>query len=112
MQHPLTLSSSFILTTCKSVLHTATDLSLLIYKADYIISLQCFLQMKYKLLSVACIAFYSLDPICQISNFAIPSPLLLKLKLQYFDHLIQRADSLKKTLRLERLKAKEEDAED
>ena len=108
MQHPLTLSSSFILTTCKSVLHTATDLSLLIYKADYIISLQCFLQMKYKLLSVA----YSLDPICQISNFAIPSPLLLKLKLQYFDHLIQRADSLKKTPRLERLKAKEEDAED
>ena len=31
--------------------------------------------------------------------------LMLKLKLQYFDHLIQRADSLEKTLSWERLKA-------
>ena len=32
--------------------------------------------------------------------------LMLKLKLQYFGHLIQRADSLEKTLMLGRLKAK------
>ena len=31
--------------------------------------------------------------------------LMLKLKLQYFGHLMQRADSFEKTLRLERLKA-------
>ena len=31
--------------------------------------------------------------------------LMLKLKLQYFGHLMQRADSLEKTLILERLKA-------
>ena len=31
--------------------------------------------------------------------------LMLKLKLQYFDHLMQRADSFEKTLILERLKA-------
>ena len=30
---------------------------------------------------------------------------MLKLKLQYFDHLMQRADSFEKTLILERLKA-------
>ena len=29
---------------------------------------------------------------------------MLKLKLQYFDHLMQRTDSLEKTLMLERLK--------
>ena len=34
--------------------------------------------------------------------------LMLKLKLQYFGHLIQRTDSLEKTLMLERLKAGEE----
>ena len=33
---------------------------------------------------------------------------MLKLKLQYFGHLMQRADSLEKTLMLERLKAGEE----
>ena len=33
---------------------------------------------------------------------------MLKLKLQYFDHLMQRADSFEKTLMLERLKAGEE----
>ena len=32
---------------------------------------------------------------------------MLKLKLQYFGHLMQRANSLEKTLMLERLKAKE-----
>ena len=32
---------------------------------------------------------------------------MLKLKLQYFGHLLQRADSLEKTLMLERLKARE-----
>ena len=35
--------------------------------------------------------------------------LMLKLKLQSFDHLIQRTDSLEKTLVLERLKARRED---
>ena len=32
--------------------------------------------------------------------------LMLKLKLQHFGHLMQRADSLEKTLMLERLRAK------
>ena len=31
--------------------------------------------------------------------------LMLKLKLQYFNHLMQRADSLKKTLMLEEIEA-------
>ena len=31
--------------------------------------------------------------------------LMLKLKLQYFDHLMRRADSLERTLMLERLRA-------
>ena len=35
--------------------------------------------------------------------------LMLKLKLQYFGHLMQRIDSLKKTLMLERLKARGEE---
>ena len=34
--------------------------------------------------------------------------LMLKLKLQYFGHLMQRVDSLEKTLMLERLKTKDE----
>ena len=34
--------------------------------------------------------------------------LILKLKLQYFGHLMGRADSLEKTLMLERLKTKDE----
>ena len=34
--------------------------------------------------------------------------LILKLKLQYFDHLMLRTDSLEKTLMLERLKMEEE----
>ena len=33
--------------------------------------------------------------------------LMLKLKLQYFGHLIQRADSLEKTLKLEKIEAGE-----
>ena len=33
--------------------------------------------------------------------------LMLKLKLQYFGHLMQRTDSLEKTLMLERLRAGE-----
>ena len=32
--------------------------------------------------------------------------LMLKLKLQYFGHLMQRADSLKKTLMLEKIEGK------
>ena len=35
--------------------------------------------------------------------------LMLKLKLQYFDHLMQRANSLEKTLSWERSKAGEGD---
>ena len=31
---------------------------------------------------------------------------MLKLKLQYFDHLMQRADSLQKTLMLEKIEGK------
>ena len=34
--------------------------------------------------------------------------LMLKLKLQYFDHLMRRADSFKKTLRLGKIEGKEE----
>ena len=34
--------------------------------------------------------------------------LMLKLKLQYFGHLMRRSDSLEKTLMLERLKARGE----
>jgi len=34
--------------------------------------------------------------------------LMLKLKLQYFGHLMRRTDSLEKTLMLERLRAKGE----
>ena len=34
--------------------------------------------------------------------------LMLKVKLQYFGHLMRRTDSLEKTLVLERLKAREE----
>ena len=34
--------------------------------------------------------------------------LMLKLKLQYFDHLMQRADSLKKTLMLGKIEGQEE----
>ena len=36
----------------------------------------------------------------------------LMLKLQYFGHLMQRADSLEKTLMLERLKAGGEEGDD
>ena len=34
--------------------------------------------------------------------------LLLKLKLQYFDHLMQKADSLEKTLMREKIEEEEE----
>ena len=37
--------------------------------------------------------------------------LMLKLKLQYFGHLMQRADSLEKTLMLEKLKSGGEGAQ-
>ena len=37
--------------------------------------------------------------------------LMLKLKLQYFGHLMQRADSFEKTLMLERLRAGREGAD-
>ena len=41
----------------------------------------------------------------EISPECLLEGLMLKLKLQYFDHLMQRADSLEKTLNWERLKA-------
>ena len=41
----------------------------------------------------------SISPGCSLEG------LMLKLKLQYFDHLMRRADSFEKTLMLERLKA-------
>ena len=40
-----------------------------------------------------------ISPACSLEG------LMLKLKLQYFGHLMQRADSLEKTLMLERLRA-------
>ena len=36
--------------------------------------------------------------------------LMLKLKLQYFGHLMQRADSLEKSLMLGKIEAKEEES--
>ena len=41
----------------------------------------------------------------EISPWCSLEGLMLKLKLQYFDHLMQRADSFEKTLNWERLKA-------
>ena len=35
--------------------------------------------------------------------------LMLKLKLQYFGHLMRRADSLEKTLMLEKIKGRQEE---
>ena len=43
----------------------------------------------------------------EISHEYSLEELMLKLKLQYFGHLMQRADSLEKTLMLERLRARE-----
>ena len=42
-----------------------------------------------------------------MENLLCPSlaGLILKLKLQYFAHMVQRADSLEETLRLGRMKA-------
>ena len=37
--------------------------------------------------------------------------LMLKLKLQYFDHLIQRANSLEKTLMLEKIEGRGEEGD-
>ena len=45
----------------------------------------------------------------EISPEYLLEGLMLKLKLQYCAHLMQRADSLEKTLRLGRLKAKGEE---
>ena len=46
----------------------------------------------------------------EINSEYLLEELVLKLKLQYFGHLMQRANSLEKTLIWERLKAKEEGA--
>ena len=43
-----------------------------------------------------------ISPVCSLEG------LMLKLKLQYFGHLMQRTDSLEKTLMLGKLKAGEE----
>ena len=48
---------------------------------------------------------YNLSILKDISPECSLEGLILKLKLQYFGHLMQRADSLEKTLMLERLKA-------
>ena len=44
----------------------------------------------------------------EISSWCSLEGLMLKVKLQYFGHLVQRTESLEKTLMLERLKAGEE----
>ena len=59
-----------------------------------------------KLLRVPWTARRSNQPILkEISPECSLKGLLPKLKLQYFDHLIQRADSFEKTLMLEKMKA-------
>ena len=58
------------------------------------------------LLSVTWIARISIQSILkEISPGCSLEGLMLKLKLQYFGHLMQRADSLEKTLMLVRLRA-------
>ena len=62
-----------------------------------------------KLLSVSCTAGRSNQSILkEINPEYLLEGLMLKLKLQYFGHLMQRADSLEKTWCRERLKAKGE----
>ena len=53
-----------------------------------------------RLLRVPCTARRSNQPILKISPGCSLEGLMLKLKLQYFGHLIWRVDSLKKTLML------------
>lgn len=73
MHPPLT---PIILTAYKSVPHTATNLSFLISKADYIISLQYLCNVKSKFLGMTCMVLHVLVSACQILNFAILCPLL------------------------------------
>ena len=42
----------------------------------------------------------------QIWNFTVSQGLMLKLKLQYFGHLMQRADSFEKTLILGKIESR------
>ena len=58
-----------------------------------------------RLLRVPWPARRSNQSILKISPGCSLEGLMLKLKLQYFDHLMQRTDSLEKTLILEGLKA-------
>ena len=58
-----------------------------------------------RLLRVPWTARRSNQSILKISPGCSLEGLMLKLKLQYFCHLMQRADSLEKTLMLERLRA-------
>ena len=56
-----------------------------------------------RLLRVPCTARRSNQPILKISPGCSLEGLMLKLKLQYFGHLMQRVDSLEKTLMLGRI---------
>ena len=58
-------------------------------------------------LRVPCTARRSNQPILkEISSEYSLEGLMLKLKLQYFGHLMQRADSLEKTLRLGKIEGR------
>ena len=48
------------------------------------------------------------QPILKISSECSLAGLMLKLKLQYFDHLMRSADSFEKTLMLGKIKARTE----
>ena len=77
-------------------------------------SSKCFAYVPFRSFIVSCLRFKSLSHFARRSNQSILkeiSPgcslegLMLKLKLQYFGHLMQRVDSLEKTLMLEGLGA-------
>ena len=53
-----------------------------------------------------CKEIQSINPKKKISPEYSLEKLMLKLKLQYFGHLMQRADSLKKTLVLEKIESR------
>ena len=63
-----------------------------------------------RLLRVPCTARSSNQPILkEINPEYLLEGLLMKLKLQYFGHLIQRADSLERTLMLEKIEWRQEE---
>ena len=59
-----------------------------------------------RLLRVSWTARRSNQPILKISPGCSLEGLMLKLRLQYFSHLMQRADSLEKTLMLEKIEGR------